>query len=157
MSQQVPADLMRAVIREVLHEVIAGEVGAAVAQARSVESPLSPGMHVDAGTQVVTISSQAELDAAVRRILSDAGHPARRAALQSGKVRFVLGSAAGPRPAAQSGQPQAHRFERGALTERHVRAAAQAGVSIVITGRVAVTPLAKDRARAMGVTIVKEG
>lgn len=153
MSQQVPADLMRAVIREVLQEVIAGEVGAAVAQARST------GPAAAAGGEVVTITTQAELDAAVRRILADASHPARRTALQSGKVRFVLGSSATRSSAASpgAGQPQEHRFERGALTERHVRAAAQAGVSITITGRVVVTPLAKDRARAMGVTIVKEG
>lgn len=152
MSQQVPADLMRAVIREVLHEVIAGEVGAAVAQARPT------GTATAAGGEVVSITTQAELDAAIRRILADAIHPARRAALQSGKVRFVLGSSA-DRPSAarpEAALPSSHRFERGALTERHVRAAAQAGVSIVITGRVVVTPLAKDRARAMGVTIVKE-
>lgn len=148
----VPSDLIREVIREVLQEVIAQEVSAAVGESRA---------STDAGGDVVRISTQAELDAAVRRLLADAAHPARRAAITSGKVRFVLSgaealSARGPAP---STAPRAHvhRFERGALTERHVRAAGQAEATIIITERVVVTPLAKERARAMGVTITKEG
>jgi hypothetical protein len=46
------------------------------------------------------------------------------------------------------------RIERGALTERHVRAAGREG-TITIGRAVVVTPLAKDRARAMGVTIIR--
>jgi hypothetical protein len=152
MPSSVPSDLIREVIREVLQEVIAQEVSAAVGEARGSG---------ESGGEVVHISTQAELDAAVRRLLADAAHPARRAAITSGKVRFVLAGA--DRTSARGAAPStavrghAHRFERGALTERHVRAAGQADATIIITERVVVTPLAKERARAMGVTITKEG
>lgn len=155
MPSSVPSDLIREVIREVLQEVIAQEVTAAVGEARA---------STEGGGSVVHISTQAELDAAVQRVLADAAHPARRAAITSGKVRFVLSGsqgASGRGPAASTAstaeRAQVHRFERGALTERHVRAAGQAEATIIITERVVVTPLAKERARAMGVTITKEG
>ncbi len=48
----------------------------------------------------------------------------------------------------------ATRLERGALTERHVRAAGPSA-TITITRAVVVTPLAKERAKAMGVEIIR--
>lgn len=45
-------------------------------------------------------------------------------------------------------------LRRGALTERHVRAAGSSG-RITITRAVVVTPLAKERAKAMGVEIIR--
>jgi hypothetical protein len=50
-------------------------------------------------------------------------------------------------------RPEAH-LVRGALTERHVRAVGPAG-TITIGRAVVVTPLAKERARAMGVEIIR--
>jgi hypothetical protein len=49
-----------------------------------------------------------------------------------------------------------HRIERGAVTERAVQAAASAGVRLVLGPRAVLTPLARDRARALGVPIEKE-
>lgn len=46
------------------------------------------------------------------------------------------------------------RLERGALTERHVRAVDREG-SITIGRAVVVTPLAKERAKAMGIEIIR--
>lgn len=150
MSQQIPSELLREVIREVLQDVIGSQVRDAIA-AGQVDGAT--------GAEVIAIRSQADLDAAIRRVLSDAAHPARRAAVQSGKVKFVLGEAkpVGTNQGARATGAQVHRVERGALTERHVRAAGQQGASIHISRRVVVTPLAKERARAMGVEIVKEG
>jgi len=68
------------------------------------------------------------------------GAPPRRAAVASGSP---AGSVAG-----------ATRLERGALTERHVRAAGPSA-TITITRAVVVTPLAKERAKAMGVEIIR--
>lgn len=159
MGQQIPSDLIREVIREVLQDVVASQVREAVAGADPGAGSRAPD-----GAEVVAIRSQADLDAAIRRVLADGGHPARRAALQSGKVRFVLGVQPASQSAAQSAAQATasaaggvHRVERGALTERQVRAAGQQGAVIHITRRVVVTPLAKERARAMGVQIVKEG
>jgi hypothetical protein len=49
-----------------------------------------------------------------------------------------------------------HRIEKGAVTERAVQAAASAGARLVLGPRAVLTPLARDRARALGVPIEKE-
>jgi hypothetical protein len=49
-----------------------------------------------------------------------------------------------------------HRIERGAVTERAVQTAASAGARLVLGPRAVLTPLARDRARALGVPIEKE-
>ena len=46
-----------------------------------------------------------------------------------------------------------HVVERGAVTERAVNAAAAAGARLQIGPRAVLTPLAKDRARVLGIVI----
>jgi len=70
------------------------------------------------------------------------------------------GTAATPGPAATpasapSGAP-VRRVESGAVTEALVKRAAQAGERLVLGRGAVLTPLARDRARASGVEIVKE-
>jgi len=70
------------------------------------------------------------------------------------------GTAATPGPAATpasapSGAP-VRRVESGAVTEALVKQAAQAGERLVLGRGAVLTPLARDRARASGVEIVKE-
>jgi hypothetical protein len=55
-----------------------------------------------------------------------------------------------------AGSP-ARRIERGAVTEKVVRDAARAGERLVLGRGAVLTPLARDRARASGVEITKEG
>lgn len=149
--QQVPHDLLRSVIREVLTEVVADEVMATAGKtSRTVPSP-----------QTVVIASQADLDAAVARLLTDATDPQRRRAIESGRTRFVLADQARQRKSADtapSGNEAGgvERILRGVVTERHVIAAARDGRTIVIGERVVMTPLAKERARATGVEIRRE-
>jgi hypothetical protein len=50
----------------------------------------------------------------------------------------------------------AHRIDTGAVTEAMVRQAAQAGARLVLGRRAVLTPLARDRARAAGVQIERE-
>ena len=50
----------------------------------------------------------------------------------------------------------ARRVEKGAVTERAVIAAARAGERLVLGPRAVLTPLARDKARALGVPIEKE-
>jgi hypothetical protein len=50
----------------------------------------------------------------------------------------------------------ARRVEKGAVTERAVIAAAKAGERLVLGPRAVLTPLARDKARALGVPIEKE-
>jgi hypothetical protein len=46
--------------------------------------------------------------------------------------------------------------EKGAVTERAVIAAAKAGHRLVLGPRAVLTPLARDKARALGVPVEKE-
>ena len=60
-------------------------------------------------------------------------------------------------PAGQPGvTPVIRRVEKGAVTERAVIAAAKAGCRLVLGPRAVLTPLARDKARALGVPVEKE-
>jgi hypothetical protein len=61
---------------------------------------------------------------------------------------------AGPTTARPAGPER--RIDRGAVTERIVREAAAAGQRLVLGRGAVVTPLALDRARRLGVEIMKE-
>jgi len=101
--------------------------------------------------ETVSLRTDAELDAFVRRLLHLFENPKHRADLRAGRLRFRLV----PQRAAGGARP-AHRIEQGAVTEAAVRAAAQAGARLVLGRRAVLTPLARDRARAAGVEIEKE-
>ncbi len=77
-------------------------------------------------------------------------------------IREELGQAMKATPVASAGAVVAsaapapggvHRVERGAVTERAVNAAAAAGARLQIGPRAVLTPLAKDRARVLGIVI----
>lgn len=148
MTTPVSAQALREMVREVLTDVIAGEIAGRVASAGAAAHPYRP------PRESVTITSQADLDRAVRRIVEAAQDPEGRAAVERGDISFVLAAEA---PTHEAGQaPVVHRVEKGAVTERHVRAAAEAGAIIATARRVVITPLARDRSRSMGVVIRKD-
>jgi hypothetical protein len=117
--------------------------------------------------QAVRVATDEELHAFVLQVVRLADNPKRRRDLLAGRLRFTLGDAGSgavphpPAPAngrssqiAASGADQ--RIERGAVTERAVQAAADSGARLVLGPRAVLTPLARDRARALGVPIEKE-
>lgn len=142
-------DVLRALIREVIRDV------------------LPPGGPI---AETVNLSTDNDLAAFVTRLL-ELG-PDEREELRSGRKRFRLATPA--TPATQpvtGGHPAGHpggtghapaaaagirRVERGAVTERVIAAAAQAGERLVLGPGAVLTPLARDRARASGVRIEKE-
>lgn len=137
-----PEGLLRDMVREILRDLV-GEPGAL---------PGTGAEHDRPGVgEVVKVAGQADLDQALRRLSADA---AARAAFDRGELRFdyvaAAGGSAAPTPAPPAG---AHRVERGALTERIVNTASRSGGIIEIARGVVVTPLARDRARALGVSI----
>ncbi|MBK8076192.1 MAG: hypothetical protein IPK24_11640 [Kineosporiaceae bacterium] len=72
------------------------------------------------------------------------------------EVRGSVGHEVVPGAAPSAGRiaaSSAHHIERGAVTERAVNAAAADGARLVIGPRAVLTPLAKDRARVLGVVI----
>lgn len=101
--------------------------------------------------ETVSLRTDADLEAFVRRLLHLLDNPKHRDALRSGRLRFRLTPGAVP----GSAQP-ARRIDSGAVTEAMVRQAALAGARLVLGRRAVLTPLARDRARAAGVQIERE-
>jgi len=121
-------------------------------QARQLAAGAAPQPAAD--IEVVDLRSDADLDAFVRALVHRFENPRDRMAIRSGKLRFRLGATAvaagAPAPAATI------RIERGAVTERTVRDAAAQGARLVLAPRAVLTPMARDRARSLGVEIEKE-
>jgi hypothetical protein len=165
----VDSEAIRALVREVLADLLPtvgrdpGNPGGAVSAQPGPGLPGStqgvPGQaglphtvreHVES-VEVVTIRTDAELGTFVLHLLHLFENPKHRDAVRSGRLRFRLAAAAVP----GSAQPS-HRIEKGAVTEAMVAASARAGARLVLGRRAVLTPLARDRARATGVEIVKE-
>jgi hypothetical protein len=104
----------------------------------------------DGSPQQVRLSTDEELHAFVLRVLRLAGNPKRRSDILAGRLRFTLAGGGHQAPAV------AHRVDKGAVTERAVIDAARAGAVLVLGPRAVLTPLAKDKARALGVPVEKE-
>ena len=90
-----------------------------------------------------------ELRALVREVLRDELRAVVREVLRDG-LPAAAGSANG------TGTGTVQRIEKGAVTERMVAAAAKAGAALVLGPRAVLTPLARDKARALGVPVQKE-
>jgi hypothetical protein len=165
----IDGEVIRALVREVLADLlppaggVPGNPGGAVSAQPGAEWPGSaqgvPGQaglphtvreHVES-VEVVTIRTDADLGAFVLHLLHLFENPKHRDAVRSGRLRFRLAATAAP----GSAQPS-HRIEKGAVTEAMVAASARAGARLVLGRRAVLTPLARDRARAAGVEIVKE-
>jgi hypothetical protein len=142
---------LRALIREVLSDLLPAEVGAERRPGLGQGGLAHTVRENVEAVETVSLRTDADLDAFVKRLLRLFENPQRRDALRAGRLRFRLAAAAGP----GSVQP-AHRVDKGAVTEAMVRQAAGAGARLVLGRRAVLTPLARDRARAAGVEIERE-
>jgi hypothetical protein len=174
MTSQPGADTeaIRALVREVLADLLpsvardsgspdaagSGGLGGVVpaGPAPAVGVPAQEGLphtlreHVES-VEVVSIRTDADLGNFVLHLLHLFENPKHRDALRAGRLRFRLAA-----PAAGGTAQPSHRIEKGAVTEAMVAASARAGARLVLGRRAVLTPLARDRARATGVEIVKE-
>jgi len=146
--ETVTADQLRLLVREVLADVV-GKVRPADS-ARPNGWAAAGDSGGDSGTWTVRIDTDDDLHAFALRVLKLADNPKLRRDLIGGRIRFAL---AGP---AAGGPAATHRVDKGAVTERAVAAAAKAGARLVLGPRAVLTPLARDKARALGVPIEKE-
>jgi hypothetical protein len=140
-------DELRAAVRAVLQDVLPA----------SVTAPRA----AEGSAQQVSLRTDAELDAFVRRVAALCDDPGQRAALKDGRRRFSLaGAPQGDDPArqaaAQAATPHVVRVDRGAVTERTVKKAAADGARLVVGPRAVLTPLARDKARSLGVQVERE-
>jgi hypothetical protein len=141
---------LRAAVRAVLRDVLPAGLADATPTARA------PASRAALAGEVV-VRNDADLGALVRRIASLCDDPAARAALREGRHGFRLGGTSGssrPHPGTSAGSVV--RIERGAVTERAVAKAAADGARLVLGAKAVLTPLAREKARALGVEIEKE-
>jgi hypothetical protein len=118
-------------------------------------SPAASTHEPDGSVERVDLRSDADLDAFVRSLARRLENPRDRMAILSGRLRFSLAATA-PAGSAPSSAAQVMRIEKGAVTERHVREAAEKRARLVLSPRAVLTPMARDRARSLGVEIEKE-
>ena len=182
MTAGLDPEMLRALVREALADLLPAETGAAgppPAQPAPVGSPpaqpppagsppaLAPASSAPAQdgaaytvrdgvaeVETVSVRTDRELAAFVTRLLHLVENPRRRDDLRTGRLRFRL-APEGAAGASGSARP-VHRIDKGAVTEATVRDAARAGARLVLGRRAVLTPLARDRARAAGVEIEKE-
>jgi hypothetical protein len=126
---------------------------AAVLRPSTWTGPPSAGDVIADGTvERVAIDSDDDLNRFVQALAARLEDPNERAAIRAGRVRFSMG-----RGAAGGGSgPATTRVERGAVTERAVEQAARAGSRLVLGPGAVLTPLAREKARALGLEIERE-
>jgi hypothetical protein len=110
-----------------------------------------------ARVEAITIDTDDDLMQFVRQLLSRIANPRDRLAIHTGKLRFALRSRPGS-PAAGAVAPAGPvtRIAKGAVTERVIRDAANAGTRLVLAPGTVLTPLGRERAQALGVEIERE-
>jgi hypothetical protein len=147
-------DDAREILRELLHEALAGANGDGVTP--QIPPPPVAAVHRPStwqgaapspqnGTEFVALGSDADLDRFLRSLL--ARPPEELEAIRAGRLRFTL----------RGGQTSGTvRVERGAVTERKVEEAAKAGARLVLGPAAVLTPLAREKARAKGIEIERE-
>ena len=149
----ITRDQLRALVREVVRDAVAGAAppAAATAAAPPAAGPAPTGP-LAAGeksrTDTVRISTDSDLDGFVRHLLRLFENPKTRDDLRAGRLSFRL---------AGSGRTSAtRRIDSGAVTERHIAEMAESGGALVLGRKAVLTPLAREKARALGITIEKE-
>lgn len=144
--------MVRQVLRDALPEAVREKIAAQAADAATPKKKAEarPAESDSAKTEEVAIATDAELAAFVRRVLE------QREAIQAGRLKFRLKRARKSADADVAPRGGGERVDKGIVTEKRVMAAAKAGKRLVVGKGVVVTPLARDKARQLGVEIERE-
>jgi hypothetical protein len=141
----------KSLLRDLVKSVIAEEVAV-------IRKPKSAPAAVE---ERIAIANDADLIGFARRVLSLAGDPAKAKEIASGRYPFRLdrpattqASAAPASRATPTAPPpaQSHRIDSGVVTESTLNKLPRGLSQLLLGPGVTVTPLAKDRARALGLT-----
>lgn len=156
--------LVASVVKEMLGELVEDAVrdtvrapGATASACATAPEAQVPGTQFvterdpELRTDAVRITDDTDLDQFARHLLTLFENPKSRQDLRAGRLRFRLARASSPAPTGP-----VTRIERGAVTERQVKAAAETGGRIVLGRRAVLTPLGREKARALDVHIEKE-
>lgn len=149
---------LRSLIREVLTEELASLRAAAKPQKQIMQ-------------ETVSLKSDSDLNAFVRRILELGQDTKKRSDILAGRYIFQLGYTGSPTPYVAQPAPQAAlfhssgymqpvspaptraEFSKGMITERDVANLPQGTLAIAIGKSVRITPLARDELRRQNITI----
>jgi hypothetical protein len=133
-------------LRALIRDVIATEIAA-------VKRDSSPATAAPAEHRV-RIASDADLAAFAKQVLSLARDPATRSAIAGGGYRFKLegGSSAVPTASAPTASASA-KIDKGVVTETALLKLPKGTKRLQIGAGVNVTPLARDKASSLGITI----
>ncbi len=146
-------DEARKLVRELLQEALGNGNGlpasvppppvAAVHRPSTWSRPAAPGEVIGTPerTETVRIENDADL-AAFALVVLEHGD-----AVRQGRLRFTLGGAT---------PTGVFRVAHGAVTERTIKKAAEAGGRLVLGPGAVLTPLAREKARALGIDIERE-
>lgn len=142
---------LRAMVREVLREALAarqGGTGGAGPAGTAASGAPSPAV------ETVTIATDTDLAAFVRRLTAMLDDPVTGPAVRAGRHRFTLaGGRTAPAPSiTPAPAAPATVVLSGTVTEAKIAANAKAGTIVLAPGAV-VTPLARDKARALGLKL----
>jgi hypothetical protein len=162
----VIADQVREIVREVVADLVGSTASAPappLAAPPLAAAPVPPAgvagaehvtpPHLRERLEAVRIADDTDLDRFARHLLALFENPKNRQDLKAGRLRFRLeGGAAAVTPQDRPAQ----RIDTGAVTERQVKAAAETGRRLILGRRAVLTPLAREKARALGVPIEKE-
>jgi hypothetical protein len=154
-------DDLRVLVREVVRDAVAG-IDPPAPQPRPAPATLAGQLGVTptgpltngqrSRTETVRLTGDQDLDAFVRKLLALFENPKTRSDLRAGRLRFRLAGAASAHVAASA----SHRIDKGVVTERHIAELAASGGRLLLGPRAVVTPLAREKARALGISIEKE-
>ena len=141
----------KSILRELVKSVIAEEVAAIRKPASGAPAPEAR------AAETVRIAGDADLGAFARKVLSLAGDPAKAKEIAAGRYPFRLEAAPQPAssntPAPKSAPAtQSIRVDSGVVTETMLNKLPRGTARLVLAPGVTITPLAKDRARALGLT-----
>jgi hypothetical protein len=133
-------------LRALIRDVIAAEIAA-------VKRDVAPAASAPAEHRV-RIASDADLAAFARQVLSLANDPATRHAIANGGYRFKLAGGARAAPTASAPAAGASaRIEKGVVTETMLLKLPKGTKRLQVGAGVSVTPLARDKASSLGITI----
>jgi hypothetical protein len=172
----IDREALRGLIRQALQDAVPADLQkklsaalknkAAVPKATKTVVTSSP---ANQRMEEVSITTDADLERFIHRLLALAEVADSREAIKSGRMKFrlaksgrrpVISPTALPRteraPAAAAQSAGAHRIDKGLVAERHIVAAAKSGKKLTVAKGVVVTPLARDKARQLGVVIERE-
>jgi hypothetical protein len=158
----IDREQLRQLVREVIRDAVGDLAPPPAAPPKAASAPTPPpAVHGPVATgplaaddrsrvDTVRITSDSDLDVFVRNLLRLFENPKTRADLRQGRLSFRLAGTA------RGGPGASRRIDRGAVTERQIAEIAGSGSSLILGPRAVLTPLARERARALGVTIEKE-